>query len=57
MELDTGAGVSIVSEQAWSDKLQRPELQPCSLKLQSYQSKPLDVLVLHRCTNYDSKYY
>ena len=27
MELDTGAGVSIVSEQTWSDKLKRPEFQ------------------------------
>ena len=44
MELDTGAGVSIVSEQTWSDKLKRPDLQPCSFKLQSYRSKPLDVL-------------
>ena len=44
MELDTGAEVSIVSEQTWSDKLKSPHLQSCSLKLQSYPSKPLDVL-------------
>ena len=44
MELDTGAGVSIVSKQTWSDKLKQPKLQPCSLRLQSYPSKPLDVL-------------
>ena len=44
MELDTGAGVSIVSEQTWLDKLKQPKLQPCSLRLQSYPSKPLDVL-------------
>ena len=44
MELDTGAGVSIISEQTWSDKLKSPHLQSCSLKLQSYPSKPLDVL-------------
>ena len=43
-ELDTGARVSIVSEQTWSDKLKQPKLQPCSLRLQSYPSKPLDVM-------------
>ena len=41
MELDIGAGVSIVCEQTWSDKLKSPHLQSCSLKL---PSKPLDVL-------------
>ena len=44
MELDTGAGVTIVSEQTWSGKLKRPKLLPSSLKLHSYPSKPLDVL-------------
>ena len=42
MELDTGAEVSIISEKMWSDKLQRPELQSCTLGLQSYSNKPLD---------------
>ena len=44
MELDTGAGVIIVSEQTWSGKLKRPMLLTSSLKLHSYPSKPLDVL-------------
>ena len=44
MELDTGAGVSIVSEQMWADKLKRPPFQSCSLRLRSYPNKPLDVL-------------
>ena len=44
MELDTGAGVTIISEQTWSAKLKRPKLQTSSLKLHSYPSKPLDVL-------------
>ena len=42
--LDTGAGVTIISEQTWSAKLKRPKLQTSSLKLHSYPSKPFDVL-------------
>ena len=30
MELDTGASVSLVSEATWADKLNRPQLQPCT---------------------------
>ena len=44
MELDTGAGVSIISEQTWSDKLDRPNLQSCNLNLHSYPNRPLDIL-------------
>ena len=44
MELDTGVGVTIISEQTWSAKLKRPKLQTSSLKLHSYPSKPLDFL-------------
>ena len=44
MELDTGAGVTIISEQTWSAKLKRPKLQTSPLKLHSYPSKPLVVL-------------
>ena len=44
MELDTEAGVTIISEQTCSAKLKRLKLQASSLKLHSYPSKPLDVL-------------
>ena len=48
MELETGAGVSIISEQTWSCRQVKETawlpLHSCSLKLQSYPSKPLDVL-------------
>ena len=44
MELDTGASVSLVSEATWSDKLSKPQLQPCSLSLQSYPNRSLKVL-------------
>ena len=44
MELDTGASVSLVSKATWADKLNRPQLQPCSLSLQSYPNRSLKVL-------------
>ena len=44
MELDTGASVSLVSEATWADKLNKPNLQPCTLSLQSYPNKSLKVL-------------
>ena len=44
MELDTGAAVSLVSEQTWSTQLNSPALQPTSLKLQSYPNRKLQVL-------------
>lgn len=44
MELDTGASVSLVIEATWADKLNRPQLQPCTLSLQSYPSRSLKVL-------------
>lgn len=44
MELDTGASVSLVSEATWADKLNRPQLQPCTLSLQSYPYRSLKVL-------------
>ena len=46
MELDTGAGVTLVSEITWSKALQKPELHPCTLELQSYPDHSLDVLGL-----------
>lgn len=36
MKLDTGASVALVSEATWSDKLNKPPVQPCTLSLQSY---------------------
>ena len=45
MELDTGAAVSLVSEATWSEQLHRPKLEPCTLKLQSYPDRNLEVLV------------
>ena len=44
MELDTGVSVSLVIEATWADKLNRPQLQPCTLSLQSYPSRSLKVL-------------
>ena len=44
MELDTGASVSLVSEATWADKLNKPQLQPCTLSLQSYPNRSLKVL-------------
>ena len=44
MELDTGVLVSLVIEATWADKLNRPQLQPCTLSLQSYPSRSLKVL-------------
>ena len=44
MELDTGAAVSLVSEATWSEQLHRPKLEPCTLKLQSYPDRNLEVL-------------
>ena len=44
MELDTGAGITIVSEKTWADKLNKPELQNCELALQSYPNRSLTVL-------------
>ena len=44
MELDTGAAVSLVSEAIWSEQLHRPKLEPCTLKLQSYPDRNLEVL-------------
>ena len=44
MELDTGAAVSLVSEATWSEQLHGPKLQPCTLKLQSYPDRSLEIL-------------
>ena len=44
MEQDTGAAVSLVSEATWSEQLHRPKLEPCTLKLQSYPDRNLEVL-------------
>ena len=44
MELDTGAAVSLVSEATWSEQLHRPKLEPCTLNLQSYPDRNLEVL-------------
>ena len=43
MELDTGATVSLISKQTWSEVLHSPEMQPSSIKLQSYPNKSLPV--------------
>ena len=44
MELDTGAAVNLVSEATWSEQLHSPKLEPCTLKLQSYPDRNLEVL-------------
>ena len=44
MELDAGAGVNLISEKTWANKLNRPDLQHSPSGLQSYPNKPLDVM-------------
>ena len=44
MELDTGAGVTIVSETTWAEKLNKPDLQDCSVALHSYPNRSLNVM-------------
>ena len=36
MELDTRAGVSLVSEKTWSEELSKPELSSIDLPLEGY---------------------
>ena len=44
MELDTGAGVSIVTEKTWVEELGKPELSSIDLPLEGYPNRPLRVL-------------
>ena len=44
LELDTGACVTLVSEQTWKDKLERFNLSKTSLILKTYSSETLKVL-------------
>ena len=44
MELDTGAGVSLVSEKTWSEELGKLELSSIDLPLEGYPNRPLQVL-------------
>ena len=44
MELDTGAGVSLVSEKTWAEELGKPELNSIDLPLEGYPNRPLRVL-------------
>ncbi len=44
MELDTGAGVSLVSEKTWAEELGKPELSSIDLPLEGYPNRPLRVL-------------
>ena len=44
MELDTGAGVSLVSETAWTNDLGKPQLQQTNIPLEGYPNRPLKVL-------------
>jgi len=41
VELDTGAGVTLVSETTWAEKLNKPDLQDCSVALHSYPNRSL----------------
>lgn len=36
--------LSLVSEATWADKLNKPQLQPCALSLQSYPNRNLKVV-------------
>lgn len=44
MELDTGTGVSLVSEKTWAEELGKPELSSIYLPLEGYPNRPLRVL-------------
>ena len=44
MELDTGAGVTIVNETTWAEKLNKSDLQECSITLHSYPNRSLNVM-------------
>ena len=44
MELDTGAGVSLVSEKTWAEELGKPKLSSIDLPLEGYPNRPLRVL-------------
>jgi len=44
MELDTGAGVIIVSETTWPEQLNKSDLQDCSIALHSYPNRSLNVM-------------
>ena len=44
MELDTGAGVSLVSEKMWAEELGKPELGSIDLPLEGHPNQPLRVL-------------
>ena len=44
MEIDTGAAVSIVSETTWEQKLNKPNLRPCTLVLKGYPDNPLEIM-------------
>jgi len=44
MDIDTGAGVTIVSETTWAEKLNKPDLQDCSIALHSYPNRSLNVM-------------
>ena len=44
MKLDTGAGVSLVSEKTWAEELGEPELSSSDIPLEGYPNRPLRVL-------------
>ncbi|XP_068708106.1 uncharacterized protein [Montipora foliosa] len=44
MELDTGASVSIMSEEAWKRKLPKAPLEKSTLKLRTYTGEALDII-------------
>ena len=44
MEIDTGAAVSVVSETTWEQKLNKPNLRPCTLVLKGYPDNPLEIM-------------
>ena len=44
MEIDTGAAVSIVSENTWEEKLNRPILRPYPFILNGYPDNKLHLM-------------
>ena len=44
LELDTGASVSVISEQTWKNSLNSVPLQESSVTLETYSGEMLDIL-------------
>ena len=58
MELDTGASLSIISEDVFKSLSPRPPLEPTSVKLKTYSGESLEILgKVHVIVNYEGNTY